>query len=148
MVEHGLYVENLQNNMYPALMEDAKIFIVSFEKLFSPDGKVYSQLCKALNVDFDKMPELKIVNQSLTPRNATIVNGVRSMFSSTRQYLPKSVTEIAKKSPLIERMLYTNQKINTTPQERAVFATFAPRFAESQKLWKDVSESGFMRAYP
>ena len=107
--------------MYPALMEDAKIFIVSFEKLFSPDGKVYSQLCKALNVDYEKMPELKVVNQSLTPRNAVFVNGVRSIFSATRQYLPRGLTEIAKKSPLIERMLYTSKKINTTPQERAVF---------------------------
>ena len=143
LIAHGKYEENIVNNIQPNA-SNAKLILVSFEKLTTDDGKTLRRLFEEVNLKPSTTLNLIQHNRSVEPRSRIVVAMLRKLFSRFRLIIPKPIQKFIKNSTFLERALYTSTSIPIDASDYEFYQTIKSEFSAADVLWTRVNSQGLL----
>lgn len=139
MIDHGLYKENIKNNILPHC--NSKLVIIKFEDLIKEDGITFANLKKILQIPINNEDLKPMVshNKSTKPRFKTVTKFLKYLYKDAKYFLPSKINVFIKTSPLVQKILFSDDKKQLSKVDMETFNNYKHYFKESDQFIESIN---------
>lgn len=149
MIDHGLYKENIENNILPHC--NSKIVIVKFEDLIKDDGTTFACLKNIIGIPtINEHPKPMVThNKSTKPRFKNITKFLKYLYKDAKYFLPSKVNLFIKTSPIIQKILFDEDRNHLSKVDMEIFNNYKHYFEETDQFIENINfNNGIYEIYP